>query len=317
MENSRFPILEIRDLKEDYCEFILHDVDTSIVNALRRVMIAWVPTIAIDLVEFQINSSVLSDDFIAHRLGMIPLTSGKMATCIKSRYENYNDNDDILELKFSLNVWCLDSEETIYVTSNDLILGSNSLSTQLVGHITKMHETRCMIHNELPIVICKLRRGQRLKLQAYATKGIGKDHVKWSPVSTAVFQFLPEIEINETVMRALSMDQKIKFLNHCLGKSEENWSLEGGRRKLFRLNPLNHLLEVTDPEVYFYDGDCLKEAERIGFKELIKIKHSQKRFIFKLETTGALLASQIVEDSFDYLVTKLQEMLNNIDGEIS
>ncbi|KAM3219447.1 hypothetical protein P3S67_019226 [Capsicum chacoense] len=72
---QRFPRIKIREVKPDFMKFKLRDTDSSIANALRRIMIAEVPTIEIDLVEIEVNSSVLNDEFISHRLGLRPLTS--------------------------------------------------------------------------------------------------------------------------------------------------------------------------------------------------------------------------------------------------
>lgn len=109
---ARYPEIDILNLTEDYIQFVLTSTDVSVANALRRIMIAevcflhsrsrchaWpcplsqlprpapftislpfhlsspfqVPTFAIDLVQFDANDSMLHDEFIAHRVGMIPL----------------------------------------------------------------------------------------------------------------------------------------------------------------------------------------------------------------------------------------------------
>ena len=54
-------------------EFDLIGVDTSFANALRRIMIAEVPTMAIEEVYVHFNTSVIPDELLAHRIGLVPI----------------------------------------------------------------------------------------------------------------------------------------------------------------------------------------------------------------------------------------------------
>jgi len=65
--------IEITSLNDEDLEFELIGVDASIANALRRIMMAEVPTMAIESVYIKNNTSVIQDEVLAHRIGLIPL----------------------------------------------------------------------------------------------------------------------------------------------------------------------------------------------------------------------------------------------------
>lgn len=68
------PRIEIKGIQRYAVQFEILNVDLAICNALRRIMISEVPTMAIDLVEIRENTSALHDEFLVHRVGLIPLT---------------------------------------------------------------------------------------------------------------------------------------------------------------------------------------------------------------------------------------------------
>lgn len=61
------------------------------------------------------------------------------------------------------------------------------------------------VHDD--ILIAKLRPGQEIDMELHCTKGLGKEHAKWSPVATASYRLLPEI----TILKPIKGDDAIKF----------------------------------------------------------------------------------------------------------
>jgi len=285
VSHAREPKVRLRKLTADYCEFTLTNTDASVANALRRVMIAEVPTIAVDLVEMENNTTVLNDEFIAHRLGLIPLTS-EHAHQMRRPFEA-TDETDITDIPLTLDVKCT-SDQTLYVTSDDLVLCPDFPEVRPAHY-------RDPSAPEKPIVIVKMRKNQELKLRAIARKGIGKDHAKWIPVATAVFQYMPVIQINDALMDELTETEK------------EEWC-KSDPSETFKYNALTRRVEIVDAERYRYDGECLIKAQEMGHPGIVNITQKQDEFIFRVESTGALSAEAIVRQAIDIMLEKINSI---------
>ncbi|ORE07067.1 RNA polymerase Rpb3/Rpb11 dimerization domain-containing protein [Rhizopus microsporus var. microsporus] len=179
------PSITIRELTKDRINFILSDTDLSVANALRRVMIAEVPTVAIDMVEIETNTTVLADEFIAHRLGMVPIDSRDVDKLRYTRDCTCSQYCPECSVELTLHVKCTD-DRTKDVTTRDLISTNPSFTPVLQDK------------DDSGVLLVKLRKGHELKLKCIAKKGVAKEHAKWSPVSGVAFEYDPYNKLRHT-----------------------------------------------------------------------------------------------------------------------
>jgi len=305
---KRMPQVTVDELTADTIKFTLSNTDTSVANALRRVMLAEVPTMAIDKVEFMENTTVLHDDFIAHRLGLIPLTSEHAgfdtdstdfdAAGLGPALSAFQYNRDCscqafcprCTVQFDLDVKAKE-DSTLYVTSEALKSEFESRCKVAVGNDGE----------NAHILIVKMRKGQALKLKAYAQKGIGKEHAKWGPCCTAVFAYEPEVELNHKVYAEMSAEERADFVDACPKKLTKPYNPDD--------RPYESI-ETDEASACMVCLDCLERAK--DFPGIAKVRDRPQYFKFTVESTGALAPDKIVFRAIEVLKRKLEEVRDKL-----
>jgi len=154
--------------------FMLTKATPSYANTLRRLIINRVPTLAMEDIEIKSNNSVLYDEVLAHRLGLIPLTTDLSSYNHKSNCNCKGEGCAQCEVKLTLKA------------SGPGIVKASSIKSQ----DPKIKP----VYSETPIV--SLQKDQDIELVATAVIGTGKEHSKWSP-GHAWFTYKPNIKIND------------------------------------------------------------------------------------------------------------------------
>lgn len=269
-----FKQVEVKILEKDESNLrlLIRDVDVPYMNALRRTMLSEVPSMAVDEVVIIENYSVLPDETIAHRLGLVPL---------RTDLESYNLPEDCpCKSEFGCNL--------CRVTLTLEAEAKDGTRTVYSGELTSENPNIVPVSDKIPLA--KLAKGQKIRLEAYARLGKGSKHVKWQPSSMCAYKYLPKIEI---------------FTKHCdqCGKC-----VEVCPRKV--LAKTDGKIEVHDMMACTLCQDCVETCPKDP--KAIKAGWEENAFILNLESTGALPPEKIVKEAAKMLEGQLKEFESQI-----
>jgi DNA-directed RNA polymerase subunit D len=181
----------------------LKGIPRQYANALRRIALSEVPTMAIDDVVILDNSSVMHDEAVAHRLGLIPLRTEL------ERFVMAHECD----CKSTLG--CSKCRILLYLDAS----AQDKSRSVLSGELNSEDDYVKPISADIPIVV--LAPEQKLKVEAYARLGTGKMHAKWQPVSAAILkeidsdkeEFVLELETIGMLTPVEVIQQSLKILD--------------------------------------------------------------------------------------------------------
>ncbi len=293
MPRVRRSVMEVKVLEKTPTRLrvLIEGAPLAFVNSLRRAAYTMVPVMAIDYVEIIENNTVLYDEMLAHRLGLIPLDS-------REAIKRYVKPEEFEER-------CIDRETGAPRLDDrscfaELILdvevdgGPGSLRMVYSGDMQSSDPSVRPVYSNIPIVL--MTSGQKLKVKAYARLGYGKEHAKWFPVSVAAHRYTPVLEFDPGHEKAEECIECIEeFAPELAGK------LRGLREKT-RLEVLEDIRSA--PLMWCVKKRC-GGAARLEFRD--------DKLILTIESAGQLPPETILEEAAESIKRKALEMLGDIE----
>jgi DNA-directed RNA polymerase I and III subunit RPAC1 len=158
---------------------------------------------AIEIVNMYQNTSIIPDEVLSHRLGLIPIFAEANEFQYKKENEEFTEFNSI---NFKFHVKCEKKPNGEIVNSE---VYSSSIIWAPKGQQEKRFvgaETIRVVYDD--ILVTKLRPGQEIEAELICVKGIGKTHAKWSPVSTAYYRLLPSIDFKRDILNEEAVNLK-------------------------------------------------------------------------------------------------------------
>lgn len=195
--------MQITNLSKDKekFSFLLKDSTSAFANSLRRAIMEEVPTMAIEDVEIRKNNSILYDEMIAHRLGLVVLKTDLKSYNLPDKCNCDGEGCARCQCKFTL------KSKSQIVTASEL----ESTDPKVIP-----------VYAGTPIA--KLIKGQDLELEATAVLGKGKEHAKWTP-GLVFYKHPVNIKLNQSKIsnpEELASVCPVKIFDAKSGKASVN-----------------------------------------------------------------------------------------------
>ncbi|EDW64090.1 DNA-directed RNA polymerases I and III subunit RPAC1 [Drosophila novamexicana] len=296
---SKLQVVIVRNDEENGLEFDLIGVYPAIANAFRRLMLSEVPSMAIEKVYIYNNTSIIQDEVLAHRMGLLPLRADPRLFAYRTE-ESTEQGTEQDTLEYELKVKCTRRKDASKDQSNfdDIYKNHKVYSGHLKwlpkgkqGQIYTENSVGC-IHED--ILIAQLRPGHELDLRLIAVKGLGKDHAKFSPVATAYYRLLPQINLTREVTGKDAYLLQSCFSPGVIGIDE------------------NECAYVKDAR---YDS-CSRNVYRYPhLADAVTMARVRDHYIFNVESVGALKPEVIFLEAVKVLKKKCRSFIDEIEAE--
>lgn len=272
--------IELLEKKEYKIFFIIDGISVEMANAIRRIMFAEVPVMAIEDVIILKNDSPLYDEIIAHRLGLIPLKTDLEHYVLPQECECGGFGCPLCQVSLTC--------EITNTTNSPLVICSGDL---------KSNDPNVMpVNPNIPIV--KIDKNDKIILESYAILGTARDHAKWQPVSSVYYRYYPDINFDNK--KCAECPDKCIVARLC-------------SKKLYNFSPKDKAPKLVDDYQKSCDlcnscqKDCPNKAIKVGWKE--------NKFLFYIESDGVLPFDVLIKKTFEIFLDKIEEFVTKL-GEI-
>lgn len=289
-------------------EFDIIGCDVSLANAFRRILISEVPSMAIEKVFIINNTSLLQDEVLAHRLGLIPLQADPRLFEYPPSGRKDDDVSDQDTLKYELKVTCTTVQpapkysrlpEDMYKNSKVYSKDIKWVPTGRQGDMFP-HGAEQFSVLENDILICKMRPGHEIHAIMHAVKGIGKHHAKFSPVAPARYRLMPAIELTKPVL-----NEDADLLQSCFSPAVidvvEKETSSGEKYREARVK--NARYDSCARNVYRYEQ----------LKDCVEMTRIPDHFIFNIESVGTLPSAVLFTEAVKVLKNKCRTFLAELE----